>query len=311
MEQDLPYIPNEIVDLIASFAKGSAGLTFSQSSTHYYKLLNKNKIDYFKQYQLELIEQKHTILIEGQKYYGTINNYYCNDCCCLLKKPDSMLTHPLKCHKNKPLICEYCDSPKPFHKIRNKKDCVFRKFNCHHCKKRHAYVEHESNTCSERIISCNLCYKDYKQKVYNCHDCFYTCHSCGLKIPGKERHHHDFNCPEAKICCVYCYKTIKRKDHEQHIKNRCEVQCEECGQMVEPKKIKIHAYDCPEASINCGFCDEMYHPNKKNDPHHFICKSICFKCGCIYQGSHVCHPSIKRIYNPIKNGFCYDGHENL
>ena len=121
MTEELPYIPSEIVNIIAHYSDGSAGLAFIQTSKTYYKTLSLNKITYLKQYQLEQINKNKTVMVDGKQYYGNATGFYCNDFSCFLIKKDKLKKHYMGCHKNKPLICEHCDSPKPYHKVRDKK----------------------------------------------------------------------------------------------------------------------------------------------------------------------------------------------
>lgn len=332
MEEELPYIPNEIVNVIAHFTEGSAGLSFLQTSRTYYQRLIPKKITYFKQHQLDLILQKESIMIEGKQYYGSATGLYCNECSCFLMKQGSIKTHPLKCHRNKPLICEHCESPKPFHKTFQKKTCGFKQFNCGHCKKRYYYFEHDPYNCPGKKTYCDHCNKQFKLKDLPGHDCTFVCHMCNQKIDCKEKYNHSSKCPElitnCRFCrksykvnnpeskatheenckskCNYCQKMIHNKSWDYHIAN-CTIECEKCKQPVHIKQEKIHKYDCREAMIGCELCSSSYKPNNKTstDKHNQFCRSVCFKCGKFYKYNHVCDPTISRSYDWGADCFCY------
>jgi len=222
MTEELSYIPYEIVNIIAHFTEGIAGLAFIQTSKTYNKTLNKNKITYFKQCQLEKINKIETIIINGKQYYGNNSKFYCYDCSCLLVKKDSIKTHVLKCRKNKPLICEHCDSPKPFHQItkKNLKECIFQTFSCHYCRNTYHYVEHDSNNCPDKYILCLHCDKEYKSKEISTHNCNFLCYKCNEKIDYQNLYSHQHTtCPEQRIRCSDCHSSYTKKYKAYHDRN--------------------------------------------------------------------------------------------
>lgn len=336
MVEELPYIPTEIVNVIAYFTESSAGLAFIQTSKTYYKALSQYKITYFKQHQLEQINKNNTVMIDGKQYYGSAKGFYCNDCSCFLKKKDIINKHYISCHQNKSLICEHCDSPKPYHKVRDKqvkkKECIFRKFSCHYCKKSYHHVEHNSEKCPEKDTRCIHCDKNYKLKEIPTHDCNYKCNKCHQQIDYQTLYYHNEICPErivdcnycnksykvnnlesskehyleCKLRCVYCKKYIHKKDWNSH-RDICSIECIKCNKSILRKDQTTHKYDCLRLSIHCELCNAYYSPNKKDsaEKHNQFCRSVCFKCGKFYKYNHVCDPSIVRVYDHIAECFAY------
>lgn len=181
--EELPYIPKEIVDIIANFAEGSTGLGFIQSSKYYNTMLSENIVDYFKQYQLELINQKYTIIVNGIPHYGTKDVYYCYDCSSPLNKKKTIAKHSLKCHKRQPLICTSCDSPRRYHRVceTDKRTCAFMRFYCCQCDESYYHFEHNSRTCPERVIYCKGCSSRHKLKNLEKHKTIKYCYICKCK----------------------------------------------------------------------------------------------------------------------------------
>jgi len=336
MTEELPYMPTEIVNVIAHFTEGIAGLAFIQTSKTYYKALSQNKIEYFKQHQLDQINKNKTVVVDDKQYYGSPTGFYCNDCSCFLIKKDSIKKHYMGCHKNKPLICEHCDAPKPYHRVFDKtiknKKCIFQMFSCHHCKKSYHHIEHDSDKCPEKDTFCNHCGKTVKLKYIPSHDCNYNCDQCRQKIDYQTRNNHYSSCPEQLEYCYYCHKKYKknnstsRGEHDQICKSKCDyclkmipnnqyrdhrinctIECIKCKQMVHIKHRKIHKYDCLEASIDCELCGANYKPNNQvsTEKHNEYCRSVCFKCSKFYKYKHVCDPSIVRVYDHDADCFCF------
>ena len=133
--ENVPYIPKEIVDMIANYAEGSAGLSFMQSSKYYDKVLHSKRIQYYIQYQKEIINKRYSITINQKTYYCVLNKIYCQDCSCKLKDKSTIISHQMICSNNKSMICEYCDSPRIFHRTckKIKNQCAFAIFSCPHC----------------------------------------------------------------------------------------------------------------------------------------------------------------------------------
>ena len=160
MAEELPYIPNEIVNIIAHFTEGSAGLAFSRTSRIYYYALYHNKITYLKQFQLDQINKNKTVIVDGKQYYGSATGFYCYDCSCFLIKTESKKKHHMRCHKRVPLICDDCGSPHKYHKTFTG-ICAFSKVRCGQCDRLYLNYIHNSRICPRREVYCKSCSRRY------------------------------------------------------------------------------------------------------------------------------------------------------
>ena len=116
---------------------------------------------------------------------------------------------------------------------------------------RHNELEkHEKETCSQRIVKCDHCKKDFK--------------SCELNV-------HPSKCPKMKVPCDLCDTQITREDMPQHLKHDCAMVQETCqlgcGVKLTRNELKIHEKDtcvqrkiaCEHCNITVKFCDNSRH----------------------------------------------------
>lgn len=185
MAEELPYIPTEIVNIIAQYTEGSSLRAFYKTSKFYYNFLNHEMTTYMKQSQLETIKKKHVVTINDKIYYGNQYIVYCYECGIGINRKKN-ITHNCKNYSNKkPLICIDCESPRHYHKSFKGK-CAFSKFNCGQCGGEYYNYEHDSRTCSKRIVCCSSCRNRYRlEQVINYKEYKYIC-KCNSIIDVKK-----------------------------------------------------------------------------------------------------------------------------
>ena len=161
---DIHDMPIELIKIIVESMNGQTWLKFRRSSKYYNSILTLKKDIYekLKDAQREQYDKSfRTIIKNGIKYYRPDKDdnkdmhIYCNDCSACLKLAN-LTNHLNACRIYRPLICNDCGIPTPFHKLVGKK-CMFCFEKCKYCVESIILYEKDSHElmCGELLKECN------------------------------------------------------------------------------------------------------------------------------------------------------------
>jgi hypothetical protein len=206
-----------------------------------------------------------------------------------------IVNEPLSCPTCTMIICKSCEIQYSQYnqKCPNCKNLItfvpnsfvkylvnFYTINCPDCNKKYTHEEYyktHTNSCKEKMISCELCNTFYKRKDF--HFCDYLkCDFCD-NITGSENYinHLQDNCLFYPYKCNKCNDLINKNISEKHIQTYCkkvEVLCIYCKNYFYRSELSSHYQICELFEKQCMICNEFY---KKKDNHNCVF-TICSLC---------------------------------
>ena len=169
------------------------------------------------------------------------------------------------------------------------------KLNCGTVLRREELESHEKENCTQRVVKCDHCDKNFKSCQLNghlekCPKMKVSCSLCGTKIRrDKMGRHLKYDCGMVQETCkLGCGVELTRNKLEIHEKENCiqrKIRCEYCSIHLTFCEYSQHLKECPKMKVLCDLCSvEKY---RKDMTQHLIddcpekmidCPFVKYKC---------------------------------
>ena len=177
------------------------------------------------------------------------------------------------------------------------------KLNCGTVLRREELERHEKENCTQRVVKCDHCDKNFKSCQLNghlekCPKMKVSCSLCGTKIRrDKMGRHLEYDCGMVQDTCkLGCGVELTRNKLEIHEKENCiqrKIRCKYCSIDVTFCDNSKHLKECPLVTVTCDLCSvEKY---RKDMTQHLIddCPEKMIDCPFV---KYKCLARIKRKY---------------
>lgn len=296
----LDDLPSEIIKVTMDMLDNQSWLNFQHTNKYYYNILPiKLKYNKLKQIQIDKSDKLKWIEHNGQKYYynsdysenfikypnHNINAYiHCNGCSESIRignknnhKLHLLDDHLVRCNKNKPFICQYCDVLVNYY------------YSIQRVNYNYKNIYHKTNNgvCLFSLVQCEYCDKqlyNYEKEYHeiSCKELDKECNFCHLMMKNKDYADHLKTCKERVVKCTCCNKSYRPEYFEENKEHydQCQRKCKHCHHLIPNKYLHQHVRNCIEKKTHCNHCGMTYRKNHDGDikQHMEKCDTTCKQC---------------------------------
>ena len=140
------------------------------------------------------------------------------------------------------------------------------KLTCGVVLRRNELDKHAKETCSQRVVKCDHCKKDFtscelNEHLNKCPKMKVPCDLCDTQKTREDMPQHlDHDCAMVQDTCqLGCGVKLTRNELKIHVKDTCvqrEIQCKRCNIIVKFIYWSRHLEECPNVEVTCELCSE-------------------------------------------------------